>query len=98
MILNMKDTTDDATVALSLFEESQRLGVRPNVYLFNTLISKLSRARRAKEGLEYFELMKQYGIAPTSITYGAIINACCKIGDDVSADYVRSKLSFLDFD
>jgi pentatricopeptide repeat protein len=92
MILNMKDTTDDATVALSLFEESQRLGVRPNVYLFNTLISKLSRARRAKEALEYFELMKQYSIVPTSITYGAIINACCKIGDDVAADHLFNEM------
>ncbi|GAA6042011.1 hypothetical protein JCM8097_009144 [Rhodosporidiobolus ruineniae] len=88
MILNMKDTTDDAAVALTLFEESQRLGVAPNVYLFNTLISKLSRARRAKESLEYFELMKQHGLTPSSITYGAIINACCKTGDDVSADYL----------
>jgi pentatricopeptide repeat protein len=92
MILNMKDTTDDATVALSLFEESQRLGVRPNVYLFNTLISKLSRARRAKVALEYFELMKQYGLVPSSITYGAIINACCKIGDDLSADHLFNEM------
>ncbi|GAA6010103.1 hypothetical protein JCM11491_005868 [Sporobolomyces phaffii] len=88
MILNMKETTDDAAVALMLFEESQQYNVRPNVYLFNTLISKLSRARRAKEALEYFELMKTYGIRPTSITYGAIINACCKTGDDLAADYL----------
>ncbi|BGP15137.1 hypothetical protein JCM10213_005402 [Rhodosporidiobolus nylandii] len=92
MILNMKDTTDDAAVALTLFEESQRLNVRPNVYLFNTLISKLSRARRAKEALEYFELMKQYGLVPSSITYGAIINACCKTGDDVSAEFLFSEM------
>ncbi|GAA5970654.1 hypothetical protein JCM11641_007387 [Rhodosporidiobolus odoratus] len=92
MILNMKDTTDDAAVALSLFEESQQLNVRPNVYLFNTLISKLSRARRAKDALQYFELMKQHGIAPSSITYGAIINACCKAGDDVSADFLFNEM------
>ncbi|KPV77570.1 uncharacterized protein RHOBADRAFT_24076 [Rhodotorula graminis WP1] len=93
MILNMKDTTDDAAVALTLFEESQRLNVRPNVYLFNTLISKLSRARRAKEALEYFELMKHCGLRPSSITYGAIINACCKTGDDVSAAYLFAEMA-----
>ncbi|GAA5908604.1 hypothetical protein JCM6882_003690 [Rhodosporidiobolus microsporus] len=92
MILNMKDTTDDAAVALMLFEESQQYNVRPNVYLFNTLISKLSRARRAKEALEYFELMKLNGLTPTSITYGAIINACCKTGDDVAADHLFSEM------
>lgn len=92
MILNMYETTDDAAVALELFEESQRHGVAPNVYLFNTLISKLSRARRAREALTYFELMKQTGVRPTSITYGAIINACCKTGDDVSADYLFKEM------
>ncbi|GAA5964857.1 hypothetical protein JCM3765_005803 [Sporobolomyces pararoseus] len=92
MILNMKETTDDAAVALMLFEESQRYNVRPNVYLFNTLISKLSRARRAKEALEYFELMKTFGLRPSSITYGAIINACCKTGDDVAADYLFNEM------
>ncbi|KAK4057974.1 hypothetical protein OIO90_001193 [Microbotryomycetes sp. JL221] len=92
MILNMKETTDDAAVALMMFEESQRFNVKPNVYLFNTLISKLSRARRAKQALEYFELMKTFGLQPSSITYGAIINACCKTGDDSSADYLFQEM------
>ncbi|KDE09077.1 hypothetical protein MVLG_00795 [Microbotryum lychnidis-dioicae p1A1 Lamole] len=92
MILHMQETTNDAAVALTLFEESQRLGVKPNIYLFNTLISKLSRARRAKDALEYFELMKSHGLKPTAITYGAIINACCKTGDDASADYLFQEM------
>ncbi|KAK4055608.1 hypothetical protein OIV83_000154 [Microbotryomycetes sp. JL201] len=92
MILNMKETTDDAAVALMLFEESQRFNVMPNVYLFNTLISKLSRARRAKEALEYFELMKTFGLQPSSVTYGAVINACCKTGDDASAEYLFNEM------
>jgi pentatricopeptide repeat protein len=92
MILNMKETTDDAAVALELFEESQRFNVSPNVYLFNTLISKLSRARRATDALRYFELMKETGLRPTSITYGAIINACCKTGDSPSADYLFQEM------
>lgn len=94
MILNMNETTDDASVALGLFEEAISRRVAPNVYLFNTLISKLSRARRAKEAITYFELMKTSGLAPSSITYGAVINACCKTGDDVTADFLfREMLS-----
>lgn len=93
MILNMKETTDDAAVALELFEESQRLNVAPNVFLFNTLISKLSRARRAGDALQYFEFMKQCGLRPSSITYGAIINACCKIGDDTTADFLFQEMT-----
>lgn len=92
MILNMNETTDDASVALELFDESQRFNVTPNVYLFNTLISKLSRARRAKDALDYFELMKTCGLRPSSITYGAVINACCKTGDGSTADYLFEEM------
>lgn len=75
LILNAKDTTDDASVAIELFEESRRLGVAPNTFLFNNLISRLSKARRTKAVLECFEQMKAAGIATTSVTYGAVINA-----------------------
>jgi pentatricopeptide repeat protein len=75
MILNAKDTTDDATVAIELFEESRRLGVEPNTYLFNNLLSRLSKARRTKAALECFQEMKALGITATAVTYGALINA-----------------------
>ena len=92
MIINMKETTDDAAIALELFEESQRFKVVPNVYLFNTLISKLSRARRAKDAIDYFGLMKDCGLRPSSITYGAIINACCKTGDVATAEVLFKEM------
>ena len=75
MILNAHDTTDDAAVAIELFEESRRLGVIPNTYLFNNLISRLSKARRATAVLECFGQMKAAGIAPSAVTYGTVINA-----------------------
>jgi pentatricopeptide repeat protein len=85
MILNARETTDDAAVALELFLESRRLQVRPNVFLYNTLISKLSKARRAPLALEYFNEMKGLGLTPSAITYGSVINACCKTGDEATA-------------
>lgn len=73
MIASSKDTTDDALVARELFDESQALGVRPNLYLYNTIISKLSKARKAEVALELFGHMKEAGIRPSSVTYGAVI-------------------------
>lgn len=73
MITSAKDTTDDATVALELFEEARRFGVVPNLYLFNILISKLSKARRTQLALSYFEQMKAVGIRPSAVTYGSVI-------------------------
>jgi pentatricopeptide repeat protein len=75
MILNMRDTTDDATVAVEMFTEAKRLGVVPNAFLYNTLISRLSRARRATDALAYFDEMRRQGVEPTAVTFGSMINA-----------------------
>ncbi|PWN54269.1 hypothetical protein IE53DRAFT_365591 [Violaceomyces palustris] len=86
LIATIRDTTDDATIAEELFDESQRLGVRPHAYLFNTVISKLSRARKAERALQLFEEMtNNFRIRPTSVTFGAVINACTRIGDEENA-------------
>lgn len=86
MIASSKETTDDALVARELFDESQQLGVRPHLYLYNTVISKLSKARKAEAALELFAQMKAQDVKPSSVTYGAVINACCRVGDAESAE------------
>jgi pentatricopeptide repeat protein len=73
MIACAKDTTDDALVARELWDESRSLGVKPNIFLYNTIISKLSRARKAEMALELFRHMKEAKVKPSSVTYGAII-------------------------
>jgi len=85
LIATVKDTTDDALVAEELFDESQRLGTVPNAYLFTTVISKLSRARKATRALQLFEEMRAFNIRPTTVTYGAVINACARSGDSEGA-------------
>jgi pentatricopeptide repeat protein len=85
MIINARETTDDASVALELFGEARRLKVRPSTFLYNTLISKLSKARRSTLALEYFSEMKALQLPVSAITYGSIINACCKTGDEAMA-------------
>ncbi|PWZ01287.1 hypothetical protein BCV70DRAFT_222893 [Testicularia cyperi] len=86
LIATIRDTTDDASIAEELFDESQRLGVRPSAFLFNTVISKLSRARKTERALQLFdEMTLNFRIKPTSVTYGAVINACTRIGDEERA-------------
>lgn len=87
LILYVKDTTDDASNALALFQECQARGVLPNQYLFNNIISKLSKARKADQALELFKRMRDvHRIIPSSITYGAVIGACARVGDVQSAE------------
>ncbi|KAK4688166.1 hypothetical protein P7C73_g1943, partial [Tremellales sp. Uapishka_1] len=93
MIANAKDTTDDVSVARELFDESQRLGVKPHLYLYNTIISKLSKARKAEMALDLFIQLKASGLRPSSVTYGAVINACCRVGDAESAAVLFDEMS-----
>jgi pentatricopeptide repeat protein len=83
--LNVTDTNDEATEALSIFHEAKSLGVRSSTFLYNTLISKLAKARRSDDALYYFHEMKVNGISPSSVTYGTIINACCRVGNEALA-------------
>ncbi|MBW0593114.1 hypothetical protein O181_132829, partial [Austropuccinia psidii MF-1] len=68
------------------FEEAIQHRVTPNTFLCNTIISKLSKARRAPEALQVFEYMKQCNIPRNLVTFGAHINACCKTGDAKTAE------------
>ncbi|PLW20644.1 hypothetical protein PCASD_17096 [Puccinia coronata f. sp. avenae] len=86
MIQHAHETTDDASMALAYFEEAIQNRVTPNTFLCNTIISKLSKARRSVEALEVFEYMKQSNLPRNSVTFGAIINACSKTGDSAKAE------------
>jgi pentatricopeptide repeat protein len=92
LILNIKDTTDDASNAMSLFQESQMRGVAPNQFLYNNIISKLAKARKADYALELFQQMKSSKVHPSSITYGAVIGACARVGDIQSAELLFSEM------
>ncbi|KAH8115752.1 hypothetical protein DFH11DRAFT_1507193 [Phellopilus nigrolimitatus] len=93
LIQCVRETTDDSTNALALWQESQMRGVVPNLYLYNTIISKLSRARKADLALELFQQMKVNLIRPSSVTYGAIIAACCRVGDVQSAEVLFEEMT-----
>ncbi|KZO93769.1 hypothetical protein CALVIDRAFT_242190 [Calocera viscosa TUFC12733] len=93
LILTVNDFTDDCNVALGLYNEAISLGVVPNVFLYNNIISKLSKARKAETALEIFQDMKKSNVRPTSVTYGALVGACCRVGDADTAMYLFSEMS-----
>ena len=86
LISSLKDTTDDTANALQLWEEALARDVRPNIFMYNTIISKLAKARKADHALKIFHQMKEQGVRPSSVTFGALIAACCRVGDAASAE------------
>jgi len=93
LISCVKDTTDDSANAYTLYRESQIRGVVPNVYLYNTMISKLAKARKADLAMELFSKMKANGFWPSSVSYGAVIGACSRVGDVDSAEALFEEMS-----
>ncbi|TPX09072.1 uncharacterized protein E0L32_001666 [Thyridium curvatum] len=88
-ITTLKESTktfDEATEAVKIFHRAKAEGVEPSSFLYNALIGKLGKARRIDDCLFYFAEMRALGIKPTSVTYGTIVNALCRVSDDKFAE------------
>ena len=88
-ITTLKDSTktfDEASEAVAIFGRALSEGVVPSSFLYNALIGKLGKARRIDDCLRYFQEMRAAGIRPTSVTYGTVVNALCRVSDDRFAE------------
>ena len=77
---------DEASEAVKIFIRAKTEGVEPSSFLYNALIGKLGKARRIDDCLFYFAEMRALGIKPTSVTYGTIVNALCRVSDEKFAE------------
>jgi len=93
LISCVKDTTNDSANAYTLYRKSQIRGAVPNVYLYNTMISKLAKSRKADLAMELFSKMKANGFWLSSVSYGAVIGACSRVGDVDSAEALFEEMS-----
>lgn len=88
-ITTLKDSTktfDEASEAVRIFHRAKAEGVEASSFLYNALIGKLGKARRIDDCLFYFAEMRALGIKPTSVTYGTIVNALCRVSDEKFAE------------
>ncbi|KAI9928398.1 hypothetical protein ASPWEDRAFT_50403 [Aspergillus wentii DTO 134E9] len=88
-ITTLKESTktfDEATEALKIFHRAVAEGVEPTSFLYNALIGKLGKARRIDDCLLYFAEMRANSVRPTSVTYGTIVNALCRVSDERFAE------------
>ncbi|KAM4056882.1 PPR repeat family protein [Hirsutella rhossiliensis] len=88
-ITTLKDSTktfDEASEAVRIFHRAKNEGVEPSSFLYNALIGKLGKARRIDDCLFHFAEMRALGVKPTSVTYGTIVNALCRVSDEKLAE------------
>jgi pentatricopeptide repeat protein len=87
-------TTDESTDALAIYEEAKKHNVRPTVYFYNVIISKLAKCRKIEPVLRLFDEMKQLGVPPNSITYASVISACIRCSSESrAARYFQEMIS-----
>jgi pentatricopeptide repeat protein len=94
-ITTLKDSTktfDEASEAVRIFHRAKSEGVEPSSFLYNALIGKLGKARRIDDCLFYFTEMRALGIKPTSVTYGTIVNALCRVSDEKFAEQLFDEM------
>ncbi|KAF2720619.1 hypothetical protein K431DRAFT_304265 [Polychaeton citri CBS 116435] len=85
-------TFDEASEAVKIFLRSKSEGVEPSSFLYNALIGKLGKARRIDDCLFYFAEMRNLSVRPTSVTYGTIVNALCRVSDDKFAEEIFEEM------
>ncbi|CRK44078.1 hypothetical protein BN1723_005995, partial [Verticillium longisporum] len=85
-------TFDEATEAVKIFHRAKAEGVEPSSFLYNALIGKLGKARRIDDCLFYFAEMRALDIKPTSVTYGTIVNALCRVSDEKFAEQLFDEM------
>ncbi|EPB84693.1 hypothetical protein HMPREF1544_08566 [Mucor circinelloides 1006PhL] len=87
-----KCATDEATDALTIYDEAKRRDVKPTTFFYNVVISKLAKARKLDAAMKLFEEMQTFKVMPNSITYGAIISACVRAGSEPLARRLFSEM------
>ena len=89
---SMERVFDEATEAVKIFERARKEGVELTSFLFNALIGKLSKARRIDDTLRYFHEMQMLNIRPTSVTYGTVISALCRVSNASLAEMLFNEM------
>ena len=75
----------------------KRRGLEPDYYTFTTLLMACGRTGDSEQVSDVMSLMKQYGMIPDEIAFGAAIDAHRRAGNSVKAleclqDMYRNKL------
>ncbi|ORZ19482.1 hypothetical protein BCR42DRAFT_371056 [Absidia repens] len=77
---------NDASVeAMMIIDEAKKHNVRPTLYMYNVVISKLGKNRKMDQALALFNEMQGNGVYPDSVTYASVISTCLRYGSEAQA-------------
>ncbi len=79
--LGRSDKGSRADEAEKLFDAAIDDGIRPNEFLFTSLMDAQVKANRPSSAFETYERMKTDDVNRTTVTYGCALQACCYFED-----------------
>jgi len=85
LINAIPDGDNAAQESMRLYNELLLSNVKPTVFLYNVLISKLGKARNLKQVIQAHTDMKKMMLTPTAVTYNALISAFTRCGAEKTA-------------
>ncbi|KAI9290232.1 hypothetical protein BC943DRAFT_270814 [Umbelopsis sp. AD052] len=85
LINAIPDGDNVAQETMRLYNELLFSNVKPTVFLYNVLISKLGKARSLKQVIQAHTDMKKMMLTPTAVTYNALISAFTRCGAEKTA-------------
>lgn len=87
-----QSAVDESADALQIYEEAKSFHVRPTVYFYNVILSKLAKCRKIDLVMKLFDEMQRLGVHPNGITYAAVITAHIKISSETGAEHYFQEL------
>lgn len=85
LINAIPDGETAAQETMHLYNELLISNVKPTVFLYNVLISKMGKARNLKQVIQVQTDMKKMMLTPSAVTYNALISAYTRCGVEKTA-------------
>ncbi|KAF2301896.1 hypothetical protein GH714_030253 [Hevea brasiliensis] len=80
--------------SISLFTQMVRLGIKPNDITFMNILSACSHAGYVEEGKFYFNLMKDFGVDPSSEHFACMVDLLSRVGNLSEAYRIIKSMPF----
>lgn len=84
----------NADASISLFTQMVQLGIKPNKITFMNVLSACSHAGYVEEGKFYFNLMKDYGVQPSSEHFACLVDLLSRVGNLSEAYRIIKSMPF----
>lgn len=71
-----------------ILAESLRMGIRPRIFMYNTIILNSVDAGDYQTAFHIYKLAQENGLKPDAVTYGILLKGCCQSMDQESLDFI----------